>query len=167
MSSQKRQNLLLLKDIFKLGKSGQIVKVKSGFARNFLIPQKIAVFADKNTIKLQDKLIRERAKQSEIDKDESKDIAKKFVGLVLVKEVKVDPEGKMYGSVGHAEILELLEKEGISIDKRFIQLKKGVKNIGVTNIELKLKEGVTANFDLKILPEGTLEKEAKEEIKEE
>ena len=166
-----KQKLLLLSDVDDLGKKGEVVEVRRGFARNFLLPQRLAVIADIHTLRMQEKLKEERAKQAVIDRKDAEELAKKLEGLVLTIHVKVDPEGKMYGSVSHVDILELLEKEGYKLEKKNIAIKKSVKETGVIDIPIKLKEGVETSVKLKILPEAAEEDvsaaEVVAEIKEE
>jgi len=166
-----KQKLLLLSDVDDLGKKGEVIEVRRGYARNFLLPQRLAVIADVHTLRMQEKLKEERAKQAVIDRKDAEELAKKLEGLVLTVHVKVDPEGKMYGSVSHGDILELLEKEGYKLEKKNIAIKKSVKETGVIDIPIKLKEGVEASLKLKILPEAAEEDvsaaEVVAEIKEE
>src|SRR5574338_163192 len=91
--------LLLIEDVDDLGRSGDVVSVKPGFARNFLLPQKKAVVADKFTLRMQARLKEERAKRAEIDKKEAVVLAERIAPMELSIVVKVDPDGHMYGSV--------------------------------------------------------------------
>jgi large subunit ribosomal protein L9 len=143
--------LLLLEDVDDLGRSGDLVKVKPGFARNYLLPQKKAVIADKRTLRLQDKLKEERAKKAVVDKKESEALSERIQGMVFVKEVKVDPEGHMYGSVSALDVLHLFEREGIKLEKRSVILPHPIKELGVYNLSLRLKEGVMTSFTLKVV----------------
>jgi large subunit ribosomal protein L9 len=142
--------LLLLEDVDELGRSGDIVKVKPGYARNYLLPQKKAVVADKRTLRLQAKLQEERAKRAIVDKKESEEQADRLQGMTLTTVVKVDQEGHMYGSVTAIDIIHLFEKEGIQLEKRNVVLAAPIRELGVHSIALKLKEGVPATFTLKI-----------------
>jgi len=146
---------LLLQDVEHLGHSGDIVKnVKPGYARNFLIPQKLVVPADKRTIRLQEKLKEERQKKRLLDKQESEAIAARIEGLTVTKVVKVDHDGHMYGSVSVVDILHLLnEQVQVEIDKKAVQLKHAIKSTGIHAVVIKFKEGVTATFHLKVLSE--------------
>lgn len=161
-----KQKLLLLKDVHNVGISGQIVSVKPGYARNFLLPQKMAVVADKNTIRLQDKLQQERAAQALINKKESEKLAKKLKSITLKQEVKVDVEGHLYGSVSVSDILELIKDQGIELERYQIALGQPIKKAGVHEVTLKLKEGVIATVNLQVIPEGG-ELPAMQESKEE
>lgn len=146
--------LLLLQDVDELGRSGDVVRVKPGYARNFLLPQKKAVVADKFTLRMQAKLKEERAKRAEVDRKESEETAAKINGMVLTIEVKVDPDGHMYGSVSATDIIRLFEKEGIKLERRNVVLPQPIKTLGVHPIHLKLKEGVPAQITLKVNGEG-------------
>lgn len=150
-----RQNLLLLTDVEDLGKSGDVVSVRPGFSRNFLLPKKKAVVATKHTLQMQEKLREERSKLALVDRQASEELAKKIEPMTLAIDVKVDPEGKMYGSVSVMDIVHLLEKEKIFLEKKNILLKHPIKEAGVVKISLKLKEDVLTFFHLKICPETT------------
>jgi large subunit ribosomal protein L9 len=160
-----RQNLLLLEDVIDLGRSGEIVSVKSGFARNFLLPQKKGVIATEHTLRMQARLKEERAKKAVTDKVEAEALAKVIELITLQSHQKVDPEGKMYGSVTQQDIIELLEKHDIKLDKRDVLLKHPIKETGSFTISFRLKEGVPASCKLEVIPEGvtTIEIEEKEE----
>lgn len=158
---KKKQSLLLLEDVYGLGKKGQIAQAKPGYFRNFLLPKKQAVIADKHTLRMQERLKKEREERAKIDRQESEKTKEKLLALTLTVTVKTDPEGRMYGSVNTNEILSLLEKESISIEKHAIKLQKPIKTLGVHHIPLLLKEEVTASCKLIVDPE---EKELKEAL---
>src|SRR3990167_153134 len=105
---KQKQKLLLIKDVEDLGKSGEIVAVKAGFARNFLIPNQFAEYANRNVLRKQQKLQEERKIISSQLREESLKLKEELEKLSLSIKVKVDPDGKMYGSVFHPEILDLL-----------------------------------------------------------
>lgn len=146
--------LLLIEDVDDLGRSGDIVSVKPGFARNFLIPQQLAIVADKNALRKQAKLQEERQQKAIEDKKSSEELAGKLDGLTLSTIVKVDHDGHMYGSVTQMDIVHLLQDQhGIQLEKKNVPLKHAIKEVGVSELLLKLKEGVTAKVTLKVIPE--------------
>lgn len=149
-----KQQLLLLDDVDGLGRSGDVVTAKPGFIRNFLLPQKKAVIADKNTLKMQARLKEEREKKAAVDRKEAEGLAAKLAGVVISTEVKIDPEGKMYGSVTSLDIARLIQAEGYPIERKNVLLSHPIKNLGRHTVELKLKEGVPASFTLEVIPEG-------------
>jgi large subunit ribosomal protein L9 len=158
-----RNQLLLLDDVDDLGRSGDVVSVKPGFARNYLIPQKKAVIADKFTIRMQAKLKEERAKRAEIDRKDSEELAKKIEGMAIEIRVKVDPDGNMYGSVTYSDIIRLFEDLGIKLERRNILLAQPIKALGIQAINLKLKEGIPTQFTLKVVSESALPEEVQPE----
>ncbi|NGX46159.1 MAG: 50S ribosomal protein L9 [Chlamydiae bacterium] len=163
----KKNQLLLLADVDGLGRQGDVVTAKPGFVRNFLLPKKKAVIADKHTLLMREKLQKERAIKAAEDHKEAELYATKLAELVMKTEVKVDPEGKMYGSVAVVDILKLLRENGFTVEKRQIVLAHPLRSVGKHAISLKLEEGVVATFTLEIEPEGGKLPEAKEEPSQE
>jgi len=151
-----KQQLLLLQDVDALGKKGDVVSAKSGYVRNFLIPQKLAVIASPNTLRKQERLRQERAQQAVIDRKESEELAKQIESINLETRVKVDPEGHMYGSVSAGDVALLFQQNGLPVERKYIQLPRPIKATGAHKIPLKLKEGVTVSCSLHIIPEGVV-----------
>lgn len=163
-----RPQYLLLKDVEGLGRSGDLVTAKPGFINNYLEPQAKAVRADKRTIRMQARLQEERAKQAEIDRKISLEVAEKVKELVIEHRVKVDTEGHMYGSVSTADISSLLADQGIELNKKHIRIQQPIKDTGIHMVTLKLKEGVDAILKLKVLSESgeMIERKAKKKAQE-
>jgi large subunit ribosomal protein L9 len=149
-----KQQLLLLEDVESLGRKGEIVSAKPGYIRNFLLPRGFAVVASPNTLRKQEALRAEREKQAIVDREESDALAKKLEGMILEIKVKVDPEGHMYGSVSPLDVVRLFEEKGFSIERKYIQMNRPIKETGHHKIALKLKEGVQVACQLSIIPEG-------------
>lgn len=146
--------LLLVEDVEALGRSGEIVNVKPGYARNYLLPQGLAIIANKHALRQQERLQEERQKKAIEDKKEADKVASHLEGLTLTKVVKVDHEGHMYGSVSAHDIVDLLQQQhNVELDKRSISIKHAIKTTGVHTIPVKLKEGVTTSFTLKVMSE--------------
>lgn len=162
-----QNQLLLIEDVDNLGRSGDVVSARPGYARNFLIPQKKAVVADKFTLRMQARLKEERAKRAEVDRKDAEIIAQKINSMVLEIEVKVDPEGHMYGSVAALDIVTAFEKEGFQLERKNVVLPHPIKEVGVHTIQLKLKEGVPASFTLKINSDKPLPAHRREAVIEE
>lgn len=159
-----QNQLLLLEDVEDLGRSGDLVTVKPGFARNFLIPQKKAVVADKFTLRLRARLMEERSKQAAVDKKDAEALASKLAELEFTTEVKVDAEGRMYGSVSAVDIVKICAKEGVALERKNIVLPHPIKELGVHALSLKLKEGVPATLKLNICGDRVVRKAAPEKI---
>jgi large subunit ribosomal protein L9 len=146
--------LLLIEDVEDLGRSGDIVSVRPGYARNFLLPRQLALVADRSALRMQTRLQEERNKKAIEDKKEAEQLSANLEGKSLSTIVKVDHEGNMYGSVTVADVVHLMqEQENITLEKRMVQLKHAIKTTGDHTIHVKLKEGVTSSFTLKIIPE--------------
>jgi large subunit ribosomal protein L9 len=146
-----RQQYLLLEDVDEVGRSGEVINAKPGFARNYLIPQQKAVPATAHTLRMQARLQEERAKQAAVDKGAAEELAAKLEGSTLKITVKVDPEGHLYGSVSQMDIVHLFEKEGVKLERKNIALPHPIKELGVHNLTLKLKEGVVCNYTLQVV----------------
>ncbi len=135
---------VILKDNIKsIGKKDDIVNVSDGYARNFLFAKNLAVEATPgNLAKLQTKKDSEKFKK-DTEKEEAKKIADKLEKIKLVFEVKAGENGKIFGGISSKEISEKLDKEyQIKVDKKKIDLKETIKSLGITNVEMKLYEGV-------------------------
>lgn len=146
--------LLLLRDVEALGRSGDIVTVKPGFARNFLLPKSLATKATSATLNLRDKLRRERAAKAQEDFKIATAISEKLATLSLLREVKVDQEGHLYGSVTAADIFAMLAERGVEIDRRSLTGFRPIKTLGVHNIDCRLAENVRAKISLAVIAEG-------------
>jgi large subunit ribosomal protein L9 len=149
-----KQQLLLLEDVEALGKKGEVVTAKPGYVRNFLLPKKFAVIASANTLRKQERLRAERAKQAIVDRQESEELAKQIESVPLEIKVKVDPEGHMYGSVSANDIAQIFQERGLPVDRKNVMLTKPIKETGLKEIAIKLKEGVSIVTRLMIIPEG-------------
>ena len=146
--------VLLIEDVEDLGRKGEIYQVRPGFAFNYLLPQKFAIIADKAALRKQTQLQEERRQKALQDKHEADVMAGQLQGETIETSVKVDHEGHMYGSVSILDILQLIKlKTGLDLDKKVVQLKHPIKELGVFSISLRLKEGVEAQITLKIMPE--------------
>ena len=149
--------LLLLEDVTNLGRKGELVRAKPGFIRNFLLPQKKAVIADKRTIRMQQRLQEERAKQAATDKKDAEALSVSLKDTTLSMTVKSDSQGHLYGSVSNADIVKLLLGEGFEIERKHVLMPKPIKAVGVYEIQLRLKESVSATFKLKVKGDKAIE----------
>lgn len=160
--------LLLIEDVEDLGRSGDVVSVKPGYARNFILPKGLGIIADKNALRMQARLQEERQKRAAEDRSEAEALAKVIEGATLTAVVKVDAEGHMYGSVASLDIVHLMqEQKSLLIEKKNVQLKHPIKTTGVHQIPLRLKEGVEASFTLKVISEEGEQTVPAEETQEE
>lgn len=146
--------VILKQDIKGVGKKDQIINANDGYARNFLFPKNLAVPADKgNMTNLQSKKSSEEHRKS-LEKEAAIETKKKIEGILLKLPVKSGENGKVFGSVTSKEIGESLEKQyNIKVDKKKIDLKEPIKNLGMFNIEIKLYDGVIAKLKVNVISE--------------
>lgn len=153
-----QNQLLLLEDIVNVGRAGEVVTVKPGFARNFLLPQKKAVVASKQTVKLQERLQEERAKKAAVDKENAEKLAAEIALLEIGTEVKVDAEGRMYGSVAIVDIVKICEQHGLTVDKKHVLLAHPIKTTGIHKVQLRLAEGVIGFLQINVYGDRVIQK---------
>ena len=143
--------VILLDKIVRLGDIGDVVNVKSGFARNFLIPQKKAMFANDENIKIVEAKKAELAAESEDLKVKAQAAADSISGNEIVIKVSVSEEGTMYGSIGTREIEEACQQADIKIDKSQIQLPEGpIKEIGEHSVSISFHQEVSTEIIVKV-----------------
>ena len=146
--------VILLQDIKGVGKKDEIINASDGYARNFLLPKKMAVEADKNNLnKLNVKKENEKQrKQNELEN--AKEIAKKMKTITLKIKAKSGENGKIFGGITSKEIAEnLKEQYNINVDKKKISIQETIKMLGNYFVEIKLHEGITAKLAISIINE--------------
>jgi large subunit ribosomal protein L9 len=144
--------VILKEDVPNLGKSGELVNVKPGFGRNYLIPQGLAMVATAGNIKQiehEKKVI--AAKNAKLAKD-SQAVADKLASLEVSIERQVGEENKLFGSVTTRDIAEALADKGVTIDHRKIVLGEPIKAIGFQTVDVKLGQGVTGKLKVVVVP---------------
>ena len=140
--------VILKDDIKDLGVCGQVVDVKGGYARNYLIPRNLAVLASPGNLKSIDEIKKQKDFRDSKRKRESERVKDKLEKLSLTAEVQVGEEDKVFGSVTASNIAGLLEKQGFEIDRRLIQLEEPIKALGVYTVPIKLDKEVVAEVKL-------------------
>lgn len=136
--------IILTENVKGLGHIGDIVKVKPGYARNFLIPTGAAVLADSRSMKQLEHNKRQLARKAEKLSQEAADLKKRIEAVVCTFAHKASEEGKLFGSVTSMEIAEGLAAQGIEIDRRKILLDQPIKTLGEHGVDVKLNAGVNA-----------------------
>ncbi|UNC93710.1 50S ribosomal protein L9 [Candidatus Contubernalis alkaliaceticus] len=145
--------VILLKGVKKLGEAGDVKDVSQGYARNYLIPNGMAVEATPSALKdlEKQKNILERKEKNLMEKMEA--MAEKLKGLQLTLSAKVGEGGKLFGSVTSKDIAEKLQEQGFNIDRRKIDLKDPIRGLGAYNLNLKLHPEVSVEIEV-IVEEG-------------
>ena len=146
--------VVLLQDVKGQGKKDQIVDVSDGYARNFLLPKKLAAIADAavmNDIKNKEAA---KAHKIEVEKKEARDLAEKLQSLTVKLKIQGGADGRVYGSVTTKDIAEALKAQhGIDIDKRKIVLDAPIKNYGAYTLDVKLYPEISGKINL-VVTEG-------------
>jgi len=140
--------VILTKDVEKIGRAGSVVKVKEGFARNFLFPHNLAKAATPGSLKQLEKEKQVRSAQYIKVKEESEEIKKRLSGLSLTISALAQDEEKLYGSISSHDIAVALKDEGFLIDKNAIELAEPIKSLGVYEVPVKLHPEVIATVKL-------------------
>ena len=149
--------VILTKEVENLGSIGDIVSVKNGYARNYLIPRSVAVTATRDNVKEIEHHKRVLAKKKENLLNEFKTLAKKIEALTVTLTKQVGQEDKIFGSVTTSEIEEALASQGVSISRKHIKLEDSVKTIGEYKAFVHLHAEVTATLKVKIEAAETVE----------
>ena len=143
--------VILLQDVKGKGKKGQMLEVSDGYARNFMLPKKMAIEATPdaiNTMRMNDKATQERIAK---EKAEALAVSKQLRELTVTVVAKGGGNGRLFGSVTNAEIADALEKKtGIKLDKRKIVISDAIKNVGTYTVTCKLGYEITAPLTVKI-----------------
>ena len=145
--------VILREDIDNLGSRGQVVKVAPGYARNFLLPKRLAVAATESNKKIVEQerqaYLRKEAKQ----KGEMEDLAKMLNGVTVSISQKAGENDQLFGSVTSKDVADALAAKGYTVDRRKIQLDEPIKQLGEFKIPVKLHKEVTAEVTLQVTKE--------------
>jgi len=140
--------VILRENVARLGNVGDIVNVADGYARNFLLPKKLAVHADSGKIKQvehQKRVI--QARQQKIYQ-EHEQLAKKIEGVSCTIAARAGEEDKLFGSIGPTDIVEALAENGIEIDRKWVKLDEPIKELGVFSVVIEVAKGIEARLKL-------------------
>lgn len=147
--------LILKKDVENLGFTDDIVTVKNGYGRNYLIPQGYAVLATSSAKKVLAETLKQRAFKEQKLVDDAKQEAEKLNGLEIKIAAKAGEGDKLFGSVNNANVSEALEKAGVSIDKKFISVAGGnIKRTGQYEAKIRFHRDVIANLTFDVIAEA-------------
>ncbi len=142
--------VILKQDIDTLGDAGDVVSIKDGYGRNYLLPRGMAAMATKGNLKRIDEEKRQiQAQQLRIQRSAEGE-ATKYNGVVLTFAVNVGEEDRMFGSVTSQNIADALEAKGLPVDKRKIRLEDPIKQLGVFAVDIKLHPKVTAQVQVNV-----------------
>lgn len=146
--------LILKEDVPKLGSKGDVVKVAEGFGRNYLLPQKLAILANKGNKAVIEQMKAAGVRRSAKEKAQAEELAKQFEGLSVSFTRKSGENDQLFGSVTSSDIAEALGKKGHDVDRRKIQLHEPLKTLGDFDVPIKLHKDVTVHLKVVIEKEA-------------
>ncbi len=143
--------VILTEKVPALGNIGEIVNVSAGHARNYLVPNGLAMVADDSNKKLLAAQQKSLGKKIQAQKDAANEIKKKVEGMTLELIKKVGASGKLFGTVTNAELSKELESKGVLVERRLIHLEAPIKGLGVFTAKAKIFQDIEATFKVKVL----------------
>lgn len=145
--------VILRSDVDSLGRAGDLVDVKPGYARNYLIPQGLALEASAGNRRHYEELRRQSSRTAAREKDHAEELAVELEGLSLTFSARAGEEGRLFGSVTNADIVGELEKLGHDIDRRDIMLEEPIKELGVFRVAVDLHAEVRPELRIWVVAE--------------
>ncbi|ACD67290.1 MAG TPA: 50S ribosomal protein L9 [Sulfurihydrogenibium sp.] len=146
--------VVLTKDVEGWGTIGDVIEVKKGFARNYLIPRGLALELTEENKRFIDNILAQKARKLQREKEKAFELAKKLNGVEIEIERPIGVTGKMYGSVTTSDITEKLKEKELEVDKKKIMLRSPIRNLGSYNIQVKLHPEVSATIKVHVVPES-------------
>lgn len=138
--------VVLTQDVPNVGKSGQVVKVKDGFGRNFLFPQQLAYSATSTNLKRIEQLEKKRKAKKEEEKRQAQELAEKLNKVSCTVSVEVNDLDRLYGAVSDSDVSKALEVEGFSFDRKKIVIEKPIEELGIYEVGVQLHPEVMARI---------------------
>ena len=142
--------VILKEDVQNLGQQGDVVEVKPGYARNYLMPQKLAILFTKQQKKSIEEAQRVEERKLEREKDQLESVLKQVEDLSLSLKMQSEEDSKLFGSVTKLDIVRLLEENGITIDKKYVDLSSPIKTLGEHKVNVVFTKEMSASFTLTV-----------------
>jgi len=140
--------IILKEDLEKLGKCGDVIQVKDGYAANYLFPKNLAIPASKGNLRSIEELTRQKRFRDDKKKKGVEKLKTDLEKISITAEVKVGEEDRVFGSVTSQDIAGLLKDKGLDIDKRKVELEEPIKALGVYTVPIKIQADIVANLKL-------------------
>ena len=152
--SVRYMKLILLQDVENLGEEGEIVTVKGGFGRNYLIPQRLAVMATAGAVRARKEEMRQVSRKRAQQKEGAEAVAKELEEMEVVVTAKVGEENRIFGTITAQQVAVALNTRGFDVDRRNVELSEDIRMIGVYPATVKLHPEVKATFKVRVMPES-------------
>lgn len=144
-------NIILTENVEGLGNIGDLIKVKPGYGRNFLVPQGLAVEANTRNVKELEHQKRQMERKAQKLAQDAQALKTRIEAVTCVLAFRAGEEGKLFGSVTSKEIAEKLEAAGVEVDRKKIQLPEPIKTLGDFQVPIKLATGITASIKVSVV----------------
>jgi large subunit ribosomal protein L9 len=145
--------VILKEDIANLGKIGEVVRVRDGFARNYLLPRGLVLVANKKNLKVFEHQKKVVADQKQKVMRDAQAVGEQLTGVSLTIAMRSGEEGRLFGSVTNMQIEKALKAKGLNVDRRKIHLDEPIKNLGDYEIPIRLAADITVPLKLSVVPE--------------
>jgi large subunit ribosomal protein L9 len=146
--------VILTGDVEKLGKSGDLKDVTDGYARNFLIPRRLAVPAAGGAYRAWQHDVASREEKRQREREDAEVAAQRIASTTLTLGVKVGEGGKLYGSIGAKDIADALGRRGIEVDRHRVDLEEPLKTLGTYKVAVRMLAGLTPEVTVVVEPKG-------------
>ncbi|MDP2189115.1 MAG: 50S ribosomal protein L9 [Sphingobacteriaceae bacterium] len=146
-------DIILKQDIKGLGYKYDVVKVKNGYGRNYLIPEGLAAVANKSTLKERDENVKQATFKQEKLKNDATALANGLNELTLSLGAKVGEKGRIFGAITTLQVADALKAKGFDVDRRRIEIKADIKEVGTYTVEVDLHREVKAEFKIEVVAE--------------
>ena len=142
--------VILKEDVQNLGQQGDVVEVKPGYARNYLMPQKLAILFTKQQKKSIEEAQRVEERKLEREKSQLESVLKQVEDLSLSLKMQSEEDSKLFGSVTKLDIVKLLKENGITVDKKYVDLSSPIKTLGEHKVNIVFTKEMSASFTLTV-----------------
>ncbi len=146
--------VILRDEIEGRGKTGEVIEVKSGYARNYLIPRNLAIPATRGNLRAIDEVKTQKDIRDKKRRRDAEKIKDRIEKLSLTAEARVGEDEKLFGSITAQNVADLLAKEGVTVDKRHIDMPEHIKSLGVYTVPVKIEADVVANVKLWVVKQS-------------
>lgn len=145
--------IILLDDVNKVGRRGEVRDVSDGYARNFLIPKKLALHATAGNMKNLDSIKKQQQAKADRVKDDAEALRARIEAFTFEERRQASEEGKLFGSVTTQDMVEFLERHGVKIERKRLHLEEPIKSLGETSVSIRLHPDVVATLKVSVVRE--------------
>jgi large subunit ribosomal protein L9 len=145
--------IILLDDVNKVGRRGEVRDVSDGYARNFLIPKKLALHATAGNMKNLDSIKKQQQAKADRVKDDAEALRARIEALTFEERRQASEEGKLFGSVTTQDMVEFLDRQGITVERKRLHLEEPIKSLGDTSVSIRLHPEVSATLKVSVVRE--------------